>query len=535
MTAEKITKLLKNLPNKPGVYLHLDGKGNILYIGKACDLKKRVSSYFHGEKDPKTAALVKKIAEFSTIVTRSETEALLLEDSLIKKHKPPYNIDLKDDKNYPYLKLTNEKYQRLIIVRQRTADNSKYFGPYANSVRDAQRAVQSIFSLRRCKTLGRKPCLYFQIGQCLAPCTGGKEELYKKEISALTNFLRGDYDVLSADLKQRMDTASKELDYETAAQCRDRLQALNRVMTSQTVIAPDKISRDVWGFAVGQNIWAAVLLRIQNGRISGSHSFSAVSKRGVAQDERERLLFNFYAADTVPEEIILPEDITFDAFNSWAEQKAVKIWQPQSGFRHDFVQMGIRNARKYLQERIMNQLRAETPADGLKRLQEIFKLESMPRRIECFDISHIQGSETVASQAVLIDGLPTKSEYRKYIIDQDKPDDFASMEEALTRRCMHIPEWPAPDLLVIDGGKGQLGVAVRVLKNMGLSIPLCALAKREEEIFVPRHSEPLVLPKRDAGLRLLQTIRDEAHRFAVTFHRKRRSKRTLRDKSNSAE
>ena len=527
MTAEKITKLLKNLPNKPGVYLHFDNKGKILYVGKACDLKKRVSSYFHGDKDPKTTALVEKIAEFSTIVTKSETEALLLEDSLIKKHKPPYNIDLKDDKSYPYLKLTNEKYPRLVIVRQRTADNGKYFGPYAGSVRDALRAVQSILCLRRCKTPGRKPCLYFQIGQCLAPCTGGKEEIYKKEISALIDFLRGDYAGLSADLKQRMSKASENLDYETAAQCRDRLKALNRVMVSQTVIAPDKIPRDIWGFAAGQDIWAAVLLRIQNSRITGSHSFSAVSKRGVAEDERQRLLLNFYAENTVPEEIILPADMDLGVLAEWAEQKSIKIKQPQSGFRYDFMQMGINNARKYLQERIMEQLRAESPADGLKRLQEIFKLESLPRRIECFDISHIQGSETVASQAVLLDGLPAKSEYRKYIINQDKPDDFASMEEALTRRCMHIPEWPVPDLLIIDGGKGQLSVAMRVLKNMNLSIPVCALAERHEEVFVPRRSEPLVLPKRDAGLRLLQTIRDEAHRFAVSFHRKRRSNRTL--------
>lgn len=529
----KLAKILRLLPSKPGVYMYYAAAGRLLYIGKARDLKKRVNSYFHGEKDPKTAALVAKITDISTIVTRSETEALLLEDSLIKKHKPPYNIDLKDDKNYPYLKLTAEKYPRLIVVRQRLADSSKYFGPYAGSVREAQRAVQNIFTLRRCKTLGRKPCLYFQIGQCSAPCTGGKDELYQKEIKALTDFLRGDYEKLSAELTQQMNTAARELDYESAGRCRDRLRALERVMVSQTVVAPDKISRDVWGFAAGQNICTAVVLRIQNGRISGSHSFSAVSKRGVTEDERERLLLNFYAAETAPAEIILPENIAFDAFNSWAEQKNIKLWQPQSGFRYDFVQMGIHNARKYLQERIMDQLRAETPADGLTRLQEVFQLEALPRRIECFDISHIQGSETVASQAVLLDGLPAKSEYRKYIIDQDKPDDFASMEEALTRRCMHIPDWPRPDLLVIDGGKGQLSVAVRVLKNLNLSIPLCALAKKKEEIFIPRRSDPLVLPGRDAGLRLLQTVRDEAHRFAVTFHRKRRSKRTLRTKHSS--
>ncbi|MDR2432105.1 MAG: excinuclease ABC subunit UvrC [Candidatus Margulisbacteria bacterium] len=527
MKNEKLTKLLANLPDKPGVYMHYDAQGRLLYVGKALDLKKRIASYFHGEKDPKTAALVAKIAEVSTIVTRSEAEALLLEDSLIKKHQPPYNIDLKDNKNYPYLKLTAEKYPRLVIARQRNKDGGRYFGPYAGSVRDALRAVQGIFSLRRCKTLGKKPCLYAQIGQCLAPCAGGYEERYQKEIAALADFLRGDFSGLSAELEKQMAEASRELNYEKAAQCRDKLRALEKIMVTQSVVAPDNIFRDVWGFAAGQNIWAAVLLRIQHGRISGSHSFSALNRRGIAEDERERLLLNFYAAETAPEEIILPADTAFAAFHEWAESRTVRIWQPQSGFRHDFVRMGVYNARKYLQERIMGQLKEDAPAAGLKRLQEILGLEAPPRRIECFDISHIQGSETVAAQAVLIDGRPGKSEYRKYIIDQAKPDDFASMEEALARRMMRIPEWPAPDLLVIDGGKGQLGVAQRVLKNMRQHIPLCALAKREEEIFIPRRGEPLVLPRRDSGLRLLMAVRDEAHRFAVTFHRKRRSKRTL--------
>jgi excinuclease ABC subunit C len=229
----------------------------------------------------------------------------------------------------------------------------------------------------------------------------------------------------------------------------------------------------------------------------------------------------------MPAEIILPADYACAAFTDWAGARQSRVWQPQSGFRFDFVQMGVYNARKYLQERIMEQLREASPADGLKRLQEILALETLPRRIECYDISHIQGSETVASQAVLLDGVPGKSEYRKYIINQDHPDDFASMEEVLTRRCMRLDDSNRPDLVVIDGGKGQLGVAVRVWKNFNLTIPLCALAKREEEIFVPRRSEPLVLPRRDAGLRLLQTVRDEAHRFAVSFHRLRRKKRTL--------
>ncbi|GBR76490.1 excinuclease ABC subunit C [Candidatus Termititenax persephonae] len=525
-----IAKLLKNLPAQPGVYLHLDAKGRLLYVGKAKNLKKRVSSYFHGAKDAKTAALAAKIAEVSTIVTQSETEALLLEDSLIKKHKPPYNIDLKDDKRYPYLKLTAEKYPRLIIARQRFSDGGKYFGPYAGSVRDALRAVQGIFGLRRCKTLGKKTCLYCQIGQCLAPCTGERDTAYQKETAALTDFLRGDYGTLSADLQARMAEAAQVMDYEGAAHCRDKLQALDRVMTTQTVVAPDQLSRDVWGFAAGQNIWAAVLLRTQNGRIIGSRSFSASSARALTDDALERLLLRFYDEEPVPTEIILPPDGALGLPADWADARQVKIWRPQSGFRHDFVRMGIYNARKYLQERIMSQLREASPADGLKRLQEILKMEALPRRIECYDISHIQGSETVASQAVLIDGLPGKSEYRKYIINQDHPDDFASMEEVLTRRCMRLDDGNRPDLVVIDGGKGQLGVAVRVWQNFQLSIPLCALAKREEEVFVPRRSEPLVLPRRDAGLRLLQTVRDEAHRFAVSFHRLRRKKRTLNTK-----
>lgn len=520
------------LPEKPGVYQYYDKQGKLLYVGKAINLKKRVASYFveRKDRDPKTAMLVTQIASLSTIVTTSEAEALLLEDSLIKKHQPPYNIDLKDNKNYPYFRLAlNEKYPRLTIVRKRAKDGAKYFGPYPGSLRDTLKTINQLFKLCKCKKPMQKKCLYQQLGQCLAPCQNNIAELYAKEVEKVSTFLDGGYEKLIDQLTKEMQILSKELNFEEAAQIRDKLKTLERIASKQAVIAPDKIRRDIWYFTHNERLAVGTVIVMEFGRIISVQSFygkifatitdNGSTKNGEAivewsaglyRDERERLLANYYNEHERPTEIILPEDY-------------------RSGFRYELLQIARRNALKALQDRMLEELSDRSPAKGLQRLQEILNLDKLPERIDCFDISHIQGSETVASMSVFRNGLPDKNSYRRYILTQTSPDDFASMQEVLSRRYLKVAtgETERPDFILIDGGKGQLAIASRVLATLNLSLPHISLAKEQEEIFFPGRKNALSLKRADPGLRILQQLRDEAHRFAVSFHRLRRKKRML--------
>ncbi len=516
-----LAETIARLPEKPGVYQYYDQKGTLLYIGKALNLKKRVSSYFleRNNRDIKTSILVEQIHSVSTIVTNTEGEALLLEDSLIKKHQPPYNIDLKDNKNYPYFRLsTNEQYPRLTIVRTRIRDGAKYFGPYPGSMREALKTINQIFKLCKCrptrtlpaKERRAKSCLYQQLNQCLAPCQKNCTELYVSEVKKVITFLEGGYEELIEALTKEMELLSKNLRFEEAALLRDKLKTLKHIASKQSVITPDKTRRDIWYFAHNEAIAVGTVIIMEHGRIIAVQHFYGKVGLGVEDDYAERFILSYYTEHEKPTEVILPNDY-------------------KSGFRYELLQIARRNALKALQDRMLENLTDRSPAKGLQRLQEILNLEKIPERIDCFDISHIQGSETVASMSVFRNGLPDKTAYRRYILEQNSPDDFASMQEVLSRRFLKVATGEAerPDIILIDGGKGQLAIAIRVLETLGLLIPLISIAKAQEEIFFPGRKNPLILKRTDPGLRLLQRLRDEAHRFAISFHRLRRKKRML--------
>ena len=381
------------LPESAGVYQYYDAAGQLLYVGKAINLKKRVSSYFskREDRDSKTIALVEKITNISTIVTTNETEALLLEDSLIKKHQPPYNIDLKDNKHYPYFRLSlQEEYPRLTIVRQRSRDGASYFGPYPGSIREALKTINQVFKLCKCKKPMQKKCLYQQLGQCLAPCQGDREELYQIEVKKVIAFLRGGYEEVITTLQQEMNTHANNMQYEAAATVRDKIQAIERIANKQTVIAPDKIRRDIWYFTNNESIAVGTVIVMEFGRIIAVQHYYGSCVSALDEDYPKRFIVSYYLEHDKPTETITPEDY-------------------KSGFRYELIQIARRNCLKALQERMLENLRDHSPVKGLQRLQNIVSLEKLPERIDCFDISHIQGSETVASMSVFRNGLPDKS------------------------------------------------------------------------------------------------------------------------------
>jgi excinuclease ABC subunit C len=528
---DKVQEIIKRLPHAPGVYLYQDKAGKIIYVGKAKDLKKRVSSYFvRTEKDPKTKLLVSKIDNLSTIVTNSEAEALLLEDSLVKQHCPKFNIDLKDDKRYPYFRLDmKDKYPRLSIVRQRKKDGAKYFGPYAGSIGDTLKTINKIFRLRKCQTLNKKGCLYLQLGQCLGPCLAPLEKEYAQEVQNLINFLEGNYaEIISAIEKEIKDLADKE-QFEKAAEFRDRWRYLKKISEQQHVVAPDLKRRDIWGVAENSKYAVAQVLMMIKGRIAGTIDFSSAAE-SADQNVFERTLLRYYQETELPEEVIFAPQFETEGLAQWLAERQVKLLQPKSGFRADLLKLARKNVLKILKDKMLGELRGKKEEGRVKALQEALKLEIAPARIDCFDISNFQGKDTVAAMTVMRNGRPDKNEYRKYHLEQEYPNDFAAMEQVLNRRYYKVltGEAERPDLIVIDGGKGQLGVAVQVLKKFELSIPVIGLAKKNEEIFLPQRVNPIVLKKNNPALHLIQELRDEAHRFAISFHRHKRDLRIMR-------
>lgn len=527
---DKLAKIIERLPHAPGVYLYQDKAGKIIYVGKAKDLKKRVSSYFvRTEKDPKTKLLVSKIDNLSTIVTNSEAEALLLEDSLVKQHRPKFNIDLKDDKRYPYFRLDmKDKYPRLSIVRQRKKDGAKYFGPYAGSIGDTLKTINKIFRLRKCQTLNKKGCLYLQLGQCLGPCLVPLEKEYAQEVKNLINFLEADYAEIIAALEAEMKELAKNERFEKAAELRDRWQYLRKISEHQHVVAPDLKRRDIWGFAENSKYTVAQVLMMIKGRIVGTIDFSSANE-SADQNVLERTILHYYQETELPEEVLVAPQFETAGLAQWLGAKQVKLLQPQSGFRADLLKLARKNVLKRLQDKMLNELRGKKEEGRVKALQEALKLEIAPARIDCFDISNFQGKDTVAAMTVMRNGRPDKNEYRKYHLEQEEANDFAAMEQVLNRRYYKVltGEAERPDLIVIDGGKGQLGVAVQVLKKFELTIPVIGLAKKNEEIFLPQRANPIVLKKSNPALHLIQELRDEAHRFAIQFHRQKRDKRIM--------
>ena len=545
--AEEFSDSIKNalavLPDKPGVYLMHDAEGKVIYVGKAVVLKNRVRSYFRNlaSHTPKVKAMVAKIAEIETIVTSSEVEALILECNLIKKYRPRYNISLKDDKTYPYLKVTlQEDFPRLYMTRRLLRDGSKYYGPYADAgaMHATVKLLRSMFPLRTCRKMNPdRPCLNYHIKRCLAPCAGyvSRDE-YGQMIKSVCMVLDGRTTELERDLKQRMQAAAEDYAFEEAARLRDQLQAVERLNESQKAVTNNGGDMDIIGFAQDMTGNCLQIFFVRKGKLIGRDNFF-LQDGGEAQQEVLTAFIKQYYNDAtfIPREIVLPqlpeaeEQQLIEAWLCGKAERKVELFVPQRGVKRELLQLANDNALKLLSERLRKgSLSLKNDEQAAEELQQALGLEHSLERMDCFDISHTQGSETVASMVVFRKGSISKKDYRKYKIvsAEGKPDDFKSMQEVVYRRYKDYED--LPNLVVIDGGKGQLSSALEVIRGLGLAdLPVVGLAKREEEIFIPHQSTSILLDRDSAALHLIQRIRDEAHRFAITFHRKLRGKRNL--------
>ncbi|HDP70245.1 MAG TPA: excinuclease ABC subunit UvrC [Actinobacteria bacterium] len=552
-----LEKQLKIVPDKPGVYLFKNAKNYPIYIGKARSLKKRVRSYFQKPSSfsPKTLKLVEKIDSLDFFVTDNEIEALILESSLIKKHKPHYNVSLRDDKTYPYIGMSlKEDFPRIFATRDAHGKGFQYFGPYtkAYAMRDTLDVLRKIFPLRSCSNSRFKrakntssPCLYYHIKMCTAPCVGvvSKED-YGELVKQVILFLKGRQDEVISVLKRQMRMAADKLEFEKASQLRDQIEAAKHVIGHQKVISGAKEDQDIIAIAMNENIASATILFVRDGKLIGSEDFAL--NQGEA-DENEILasfLKQFYSTATViPKEIFLERDIDEKAIiETWLSQKRgrkVKIVVSQKGEKKRLVEMAARNASYALEfYKVRKKLKEEEIYRSLNELKEGLCLNSLPYRIEAFDISTIQGKESVGSMVVFKDSFPRKEWYRKFKVKRvEGLNDFAMIKEVVKRRfAQYLQERnkPAssfgqkPDLLVIDGGRSQLNAASAALNELGLDgIPVIALAKKKEEIYLPEVNQPISLPQHSRGLNLLRRIRDEAHRFAIGYHRDLRAKRMV--------
>jgi excinuclease ABC subunit C len=563
--SEHIKGILDTLPAKPGCYLMKNAEGTIIYVGKAISLKNRVRSYFHADAshDNKTRRLVREINHIEWIVVGSELEALILEMNLIKRHRPRYNIRLKDDKRYPYIKIHwGEAFPKVTVTRQMVEDGSRYFGPYTSAwaVYQTLDVLRRVFPYLTCDReitgLDKRACLYHDIKLCTAPCIAAiSQDGYRQMISDLMSFLEGHSETIVERLQNEMDKAAEELRFEKAAAVRDQLKAIQSIIERQKVVfASDYKDSDVIAMARADGEACVQIFFIRGGKLIGREYFILEGTEDTADAEvMSGFVQQFYTeAASVPQQLLLPEQIEeAQIIGQWLRTRRggekVELFVPKDGQPQELVQMAAENAAETLQA-----LRAQWQADSHKQEQALAELQSSltlttpPNRIECYDISHLQGVATVGAMVVFSQGVPDKKLYRKFNIDSTSlgaPDDFASMEEVLTRR---FKRWRSaqeigtkdpgtkldasfaflPDLIIIDGGKGQLGRAVKVLQEFELldKVPVVGLAKREEEIFFPNKSDSLMLPRHSQALYLVQRIRDEAHRFGITAHRKRRTK-----------
>ena len=535
---ELVQEKLKTLPDSPGVYLMKNSQGKIIYVGKAIVLKNRVRQYFQSNKNHsvKVRAMVAKIADFETIVTSSEVEALILECNLIKKHRPRYNVCLKDDKSYPYLKLTlNEDFPRVFITRRIIDDGSKYFGPYTNSqaVKDSLELLRKLFPLRTCKTLGKRPCLEYHINRCLAPCVNKISRAdYADLVKATEKFLEGKTADVERDLTAKISQAAESLNFELAAKLRDILLSVKKISEKQKIVT-DTGDLDAIGISRLNAEVCAQIFFIRDGKVTGRESFLL---NGAADESDEKVIAEFikqyYSRTKISAtEILLPITLSDDDTKILAEWLGVKIFEPKRGVKRSLVEMAIENAEKYLAELSARQeLKTAQTSRAVEDLQKFLHLPKLPRKMECFDISHFQGAETVASMVVFENGEPSKKNYRRFKIrsTEGKPDDFMSMREVTSRRYGKLTAEELPDLIVIDGGIGQLNSALEIIRGFGHEVPVVGLAKEFELIFVEGESEPVELPRDSQALYLMQRIRDEAHRFAITYHRKLRRARNLK-------
>lgn len=551
--SDELLQKVAGLPTRPGVYLHRDTGGTIIYVGKAKNLRARVKSYFQEGRpvDAKTRALMLRIADFETIVTDTEVEALILENTLIKEHKPKYNILLKDDKSYPYIRVTREEFPRVFPTRRVIRDGSTYYGPYTDGtyLYGLMKTLRSVFPLRSCDlplteasiaTGKYRVCLDYHIRKCEGPCEAhvGRED-YGQHIRDVHRVLQGKTRDLERELETRMHELAELLRFEDAADVRRRLLLLREYTGKQKVVSTDEVDRDVLALARADTQACVVLLLIRDGKLIGKRHVFVASARDSSDAEivRQALERWYIDAEQLPEEVLLPCEIddadVMEAYLAQVKGRAVHLHVPKIGDKKKVLQMAEMNADVLLRERLLQQAQLDQSLPkAVLSLQADLRMERMPRRIECFDNSHMQGTDYVSSMVVFADGKPKKSEYRHYKLRTvEGNDDFEAMKEVLMRRFSRAldEEQALPDLLIIDGGKGQLSHAMEVLESLNLvgRFTVIGLAKRLEEVFTPNSSTPLYLAKTSPSLRLLQQARDEAHRFAITYHRTLRSKRTL--------
>lgn len=532
-TKKRIQEKLALLPDQPGCYLMKDRQGTIIYVGKAKNLKNRVRSYFTGSHDGKTQALVSEIEDFEYIITSSNIEALILEMNLIKKHNPKYNVMLKDDKSYPFIKLTAERHPRLIITRKVKKDKGKYFGPYPNvtAAKETKKLLDRLYPLRKCSTLPNRVCLYYHIGQCLAPCVNDiSEETYKEMTDEITKFLNGGYNEVKKQLTAKMTEAAEELDFERAKEYRDKISAIETTMEKQKMTMQDFVDRDVFGYAVDKGWMCVQVFFIRQGKLI-ERDVSMFPFYDDPEAEMLTFLGQFYekANHFKPKEILLPKEIDGELAKQLLE---VKILQPIRGQKKDLVNLATKNASVALKEKFsLIERDEERTIKAIEKLGQEMGIYT-PYRIEAFDNSNIQGTNPVSAMVVFTNGKPDKKQYRKYKIKTvEGPDDYESMREVIRRRYSRVlkENLPLPDLILIDGGMGQIEAAKDILRNeLNLEIPVAGLAKDDKHQTANLlYGEPLEivpLARNSQEFYLLQRIQDEVHRFAITFHRQLRGK-----------
>ncbi len=554
---EAIERKLADLPATPGVYLMKDASGAILYVGKAASLRSRVRSYFQSRDglSPRIQDLVAEIADFEIIRTATEPEAFLLEDALIKRHQPRFNVRLRDDKRYPYLRITDEPFPRVLLVRRREAAGGRYFGPFTNvkAMRTTLKLAQRLFPVRTCSLdlplrTPRRPCLNFDLGRCLGPCAGTVSETeYAAAVDGAARFLEGRVAGLTRELRAAMEDAAASQEYERAAALRDRLQGLLRTLERQSVVSSDLADRDALGLALGEGRACAQVFLVRDGRMAARETFHLRTPAGASTaDVLESFLTQYYAQATmVPREILLPEPIEdADAMAAWlatARGASVKLVAPQRGDKRKLVLLAAENALFALKASEKEDVIREEASEALVELVEALSLATFPQRIEAFDISNTQGQEATGSMVVFEGGRPRRDAYRRFKVHiSGKSDDVAMMGEVLRRRFRRgLAELAdptiargkfsdLPDLLLVDGGRGQLNAALAVLDELNIEgLDVLGLAKRQEEVYRPLESVPRTLPSDSRALLLLRHVRDEAHRFAVSYHRRLRTKRSL--------
>ncbi|MFG5481005.1 excinuclease ABC subunit UvrC [Enterococcus faecalis] len=541
---ERIKNKLALLPDQPGCYLMKDKNGTIIYVGKAKILKNRVRSYFRGSHDTKTERLVSEIDDFEYIVTESNIEALLLEINLIHKNNPKYNIMLKDDKTYPFIKITNEKYPRLMITRKVLKDKALYFGPYpdVNAANETKKLLDRLFPLRKCNPSQKTPCLYYHLGQCLCPYAFDVDpQVYKDMVEEIKGFLSGGHTEIQDRLQEKMAYAAAHMEFEKAAEFRDQIKAIETVMTRQKMTNVDLIDRDVFGYAVDKGWMCVQVFFVRQGKLI-ERDVSIFPFYDDASEAFLTFIGQFYQENEhfVPKEVLIPDDIDKESVEALL---ATKVLQPQRGEKKKLVKLASKNAAVALNEKFDLIVRKQERTIGaVEKLGNAMNIPA-PIRIEAFDNSNIMGTNPVSAMVVFIDGRPAKNEYRKYKIKTVQgPDDYASMREVIYRRYSRVLKegLPFPDLILIDGGKGQVDVAKDVLANqLGVDIPVAGLAKNDKhktsELLFGPNLEVVPLERNSQEFFLLQRIQDEVHRFAITFHRQLRCKNSFASKLDNIE